>query len=249
MALSVASPLNSFVRFDEDDIVDHPIFDNIRHCFPVVEEDDVAFQFFIRGTAEEINAFAGAYGTQVVFQLVDSADPEGDGLIEFSERPDVFRLSDTELLVNWSHGFPGFEGSVNIGQCFMIRLAIGTDFFYSGCFQRIDSTEFTSVLEYGNDENAFGFNYCNGGSSSAEVIEEGDACEPYLITFTNRSTLTIPYTAALRDLYGDVPDVRVWVYIDGVLTNPGLVINLDGNPVTMIDIDFGGSSSGVVIIK
>lgn len=251
MALEIITPAASFVRFDnESGVVDHCIFDNIRFCLPVFAYDDVAFQFSIIGTKPEIDELCGAYGIPILVGMIKECG-DVDFLHQFEDLPNIFRLSDGMLLINWANGLPGFDGVVDINECFKLRVQIGVLKFCSNCFVRIADDCFTSVIDYGNDENAFDFNYCSGNTGE-DGTGSGDngTCLPTLIPFTNRTILTIPYTTALRDLYGDVPDVKVWIFdTDGTLISPLISITFDAYPPTIITIDLGGLSSGVVMIK
>ncbi len=249
MALSIQSPCHSFIQFNETGVIDHCIFDFLQFCLPVYDDRDISFQFFVNGTETEIDALCGVYGTQVQVGIVDQCDDE-NFLLDFTGSPyndeaELFRLSATQILVNWSHGVPGFTAVRTVGQCFRIRVQIGDQKFCSNCLQRTADNCFTSVLEYGNDENSFGFNYCNSGA----VSEESISCAPTIIQFTNTSTLTIPYTQSLRDSYGDAPSVQIWVSDGTSLVNMGITATFDTFPVNTISVDLGGPGSGIVVIR
>jgi hypothetical protein len=253
MAYSIISPKSSFVQFNETGRIDHCIFDKLNFCLPVYEDEDAKFQFFVTGTEVEIDALCGVYGAPISIGIVSDCDDE-DFLQEYTANlygdyvPHIFRLSPTLLLVNWNHGFPGFTGVVSEGQCFNVRVEIGIQQFCSNCFTRISDPCFTSVIEYGSDENAFGFNYCSSGAVEVEG-DTGD-CEKTYITFTNQSTLTIPYTAGMLANYGNIPTVQAWIYNENnELVNASFQIALDAYPPNFINVDFGGPASGVIIIK
>lgn len=244
MAYSITSPQQSFVQFNETGKVDHCIFDKINFCLPVYADGDVAFQSIISGTESEIDALCGVYGIPIYVGIVSACDDE-DFLLEFEEVPDIFRLSDTQLLVNWPHGFPGFTGVVGYGECFKVRIQIGLTQFCSNCFERTSDNCFTSVVEYGCDENCFGFNYCSSGNAEDQEL----SCEPLVITFENKSTLAIPYTQSLRDSYGDVPTIQVWISDGTDLVNMGITATMDTYPPNLLSFDFGGNASGIIVIK
>lgn len=248
MALQIVTPKASFVRWAQTDVLEHCIFDNIRQCLPVFEEDDVAFQFLLEGSPAEIQALCGPYGTAIQVGIVNNcADPAF--LIEFPQAPDVFRLSDTQLLVNWTRGLPGFATEISIYECFKIRVKIGLETFCSNCFERINEECFTSVVEYSSDENSFGFNYCGSGAIQTSGGAATD-CEPTLVLFTNQTILAIPYTTQLQDKYGPAPTVQVWIYdLTGELINATVQIAFDTYPPNFINVDLGGVASGVLIIK
>lgn len=218
-------------------------------CLPVVEDTDIAFQFYVNGTEEEIDLLCGVYSIPVQIGIVADCDDE-DFLLEFTgnpygDQPDLFRLSATQMLVNWPHGVPGFAGVRTVGQCFKIRVQVGDQKFCSNCLERSADSCFTSVLEYGNDENYAGFNYCEAGAVNEETI----SCAPTIIQFTNQSTLTIPYTQALKDAYGDAPSVAVWISDGTSLVNMGITATFDTYPVNTISVDMGGPASGIVVIR
>jgi hypothetical protein len=253
MAYQISAPQASFVQFNETGIVSHCIYTDIRFCLPVYEDEDVKFQVFISGTETEIDALCGVYGIPIGVGIVEDC-ADADFLQEYTNTlygnytPHLFRLGPTQILMNWNHGFPGFTGVISGNQCFRIRLEIGVQRFCSNCFTRITDPCFTSVVEYGCDENAFGFNYC----SSGEIVTEGDNgdCEKTYITFINQSTLSIPYTAQMLALYGNIPTVQAWIYNEeNELVNASFQIALDGYPPNFINVDFGGSATGVLILK
>lgn len=250
MAYSIHSPAQSFVQFSETGVISHCVFENLRFCLPVYADNDVAFQFYINGTESEIDALCGVYGSPIAIGIVNACDDE-DFLLEFTANPyndvpNMFRLSPTQMLVNWSHGFPGFTGVIGFGECFKVRVQIGLTQFCSNCFERTADNCFTSVVEYGCDENCFQFNYCGSGAAEEEEL----SCEPTIITFTNQSTLSVPYTQSLKDKYGDVPNVTAWIADgSGDLINMSITIAFDAYPVNQINADFGGNASGILVIK
>lgn len=251
MAYEIISPAQSFVQFSETGRIDHCIFDRLNFCLPVFEDNDVAFQFIIKGTSSEIDALCGAYGNQIAIGIVGACDDE-DFLLEFTANPyndvpEIMRLSENQLLVNWAHGVPGFASVIGYNECFKIRVEIGATRFCSNCFERTSDNCFTSVIEYGCDDNCYGFNYCGSGTAT----EDGEiSCEPTIVTFTNQSTLAIVYTQSLRDKYGDVPNVTVWIADgSGNLINMGITISFDAYPVNVINADLGGPANGILVIK
>lgn len=249
MAYSIISPVQSFVQFEETGKIDHCIFDKLNFCLPVVQPDDAAYQFVITGTEVEINALCGVYGTPIAIGIVRACDDQ-DFLIEFTANPyndvpELYRLSATEMLVNWAHGVPGFTSVIDYGECFKFRVQIGLVQFCSNCFERSSDDCFTSVIEYGCDENCYGFNYCGSGSAA----QDGLSCDPTIITFTNQSTLSIPYTAGLLAAYGLAPTVQVWISDGTNLVNMGITATFDAYPPTVLGFDFGGPATGIVVLK
>lgn len=248
MAYRIISPANSFVFFNNgNDSSGNCNYRDIPFCLPVYLEDDVAFQFVIESdTVEEADDLCDLSNTLITVGIVSSC--EGNFIKEFTEKPDRFRLSDFQVLYNWSHGLPGIFGVVHTGDCFFIKVEGATEIFNgcSNCLQRIASDCHTSVIEYSNDENFAGFNYCNSGAVESNA---GD-CDPTFVSFTNASTLTIPYTASMVAKYGQIPTLKTWIY-DGAgdLVNMSVSQKLDTYPPTQLMWDFGGPASGVIKIS
>lgn len=246
MGLTILTPAAAFVRFDGENTINHCIHGTFTQCLPVFLESDIAFQFVIQAdTVEEADALCSPYNSGLQIGIVRSCLDEGFA-VEFDELPDRYRISDLQVLYNWEHGLPGMIGEIEIGECFYIRVIVGETTGCSNCFQRIPDDCFTSVVEYGNNENFAGFNYCNGDGIDTP---SGEACEPQLVEFTNQSSISIPYTTSMQEKYGTVPTVQVWINVDGVLTNVGVVATFDAMPPNFINVDFGGPASGILVIR
>lgn len=245
MAYNIQSPRNSFVQFGGTGTVTSCNFADIDLCLPVFEDDDIWFQFFVTADSEEeADALCDLNNDLVTLSLIDGCN--GGTLKTFTEKPERYRISATQVLYNWQHGLTGFDEMVDIGQCFNINVSVEGNEACSNCLQRIGETCHTSVLEYGNDENAFGFNYCN---SEADA-DASDPCEPTFITFIDESTLTIPYTASLVAKYGNIPTIKVWIYDEaGQLVNMSVRQAFDTYPPTQLLFDFGGPATGVIKIN
>lgn len=249
MAITITSPRFSFVQFGETDSVQSCNFPDVSLCLPVYDENDVAFQFvLVTDTEEEADALCDLTNDQIQVGIVESCD---DGfLINFKEDfgliPQRFRISPRQVLYNWEHGLPSFNTVISVGECFKVKIVVDGGYeFCSNCFQRISDPCHTSLLEYGNDENAFGFNYCNGEA----VDEDSDTCDPTIIQFTNKSTLVIPYTTSLQAKYGNAPSVQVWIYDENnELVDMGIRVAFDTYPPTELRFDFGGNASGIIKI-
>lgn len=248
MAYRLISPTNSFVQFSNgNDIAGNCNFRDQTFCIPVYLEDDEAFQFVIEAdTLEEADALCDL--TNALISVGISSTCANPLLKTFTEKPDRFRLSDFQVLYNWSHGLPGIFDVINVGDCFVIRVEGEGDIFSacSNCHQRIGSDCHTSVIEYSNDDNFAGFNYCNSGAVESNT---GD-CDPTFVSFTNASTLTIPYTASMAAKYGQVPTLKIWLYdTNGELVNMSVRQAFDTYPPTEIRIDNGGIASGILKIS
>lgn len=248
MGINILSPANSFVRFSEACVTNDCIFGEVEYNLPVYESEDVYFQaIIVADTPEEADALCTLDASEVEVSLVDNC-AYGAGLIDFTEKPERFRISETQILYNWQHGFPGWPGPIQNNECFKIRMTVGGVQFCSNCFERIADPCYTSVLEYGNEEDAFGFKYCYGGALTPSG--ESGECAPTIISFTNVPTLTIPYTAMMIDNYGTVPTVQVWLYDDSAqLVNAGITAKFNTYPPTQLIFDFGGNASGIIVIR
>ncbi len=258
MAITIISPANSFVRFNETAADPLCIWGNVNFCLPVFDAEDVYFQFVIQGTEYDINSLCTQDASEIEIALV--AECNTTPLLTFSEKPQRIRLSLTQVLYNWSHGVPGFASVREPGQCFKIQVTVAaTPYGYpdselvacSNCFERIADDCFTSVVEYGNDEDAFGFKYCNGGNLNGAYEDPSELdCSPTIVTFVNIPSTSIPYTALLQAKYGVFPTVQVWIYDGtGQLLNMGITAAFDTYPPTMINLDFGGPASGICVIR
>ncbi len=246
MAYSIITPTNSFVRFDESSIVQSCEFADIEYCLPVYDEDDIHFQFVIEADSDaEADALCDLSNNMVQLGIVYTCAETF--ALEFTEKPERFRISGLQVLYNWQNGLPDFTSVVEVGECFKVKVVIdGENEFCTNCFQRIGADCHTSVIEYGNDDNFAGFNYCN----SEPVNDSDSVCDPTFISFTGETNLAITYTASLLAQYGNMPSVEVWGYVGTDLVRmPGLEIKLDAYPPTVITIDFGGVLSGVIKIK
>lgn len=75
-------------------------------------------------------------------------------------------------------------------------------------------------------------------------------CNPIVIPFYNQSTSTVAYGPALQSQFGQAPNVNV-TYWDGVqYVQAGITtqVKFTGFPVTQIDVDHGGVSTGLIKI-
>lgn len=257
MALSIISPSNSFLRFGEAAASPLCIWGTIDFCLPVYNDEDIYFQFIIQGTELEIDSLCTQDMSEVEVALVTTCNTTP--LKIFTEKPTRSRLSPTQVLYNWQHGLPEFGSVVEVNECFKIQVTIeATPYGYpdaslvscSNCLERIPDDCYTSVVEYSNEDDAFDFKYCSGGGVDGGDDPDSGDCDPTVVTFINQSTLVIPYTALLQAKYGVIPTVQVWIYDGtGQLINMGITAGFDGYPPTLINLDLGGSASGIVVIR
>jgi len=260
MAIRILTPAGSLVKFTDTD-VEHCVFGTVKMNLPVFEPEDVAFQFVLdTDTIEEADALA-VFGSGVVTLSINGSL----GLLAIpSGQLERFRIGDKQVLYNFTGGLTGFDTVVVIDECFDLQIDVAVDSGYSfnsTPFERINEYKscFTSVLDYNNDDNAFGFNYCAtesivdpppDGGGPCPPDPEPTICTPLRIAFTNMSSMLIPYTTGMLDMYGTMPTVQIWIYEDnGELVLYTLEAKLDAYPPTELRLDFGGNSSGVVIIK
>lgn len=254
--MQIGSPRFSFVRFGEQDQLSNCAGVPVLFCLPVYSYDDVAFQAVVdTDTKEEADAFCD--GSIVEVGLVAACDDE-DFTINYANYytslyPEVVRVAEKRVLLNWSHGFPAFDEYFAPKECFRVRIKInhptaGVITACSNCFERITEDCWTSVIDYGSDQNSFGFNYCGGGDGDEETTEQ-QCYEAHIVEFNNVASLTIPYTSGMRTKYGDVPNVEVWILDNGKYVKPIIQAGFDAYPPTQILLDFGGVAEGFVKIS
>lgn len=250
MGLTLISPKNSFVQFDVSDVISGCAEITGSQCLPVMEDNDINFQFVIQADTEgEADLLCDLTNSLLTIGITDKCT---DGLLlTFGAKTERYRISPTQVLYNWSHGLPNFATVIANDRCFHIKILTsqyGTDYSWcSNCFIRIIDGCFTSVLDYNGDDNQYGFDYCGGQA----VGDDTTTCEPTIIVFTGQATLSIPYTAQLQAKYGNVPTVTVWQNdpITGDLVDMGQRVAFDSFPPTVIKIDNGGVASGIVKIS
>lgn len=253
MALSIVSPPNSFIQFAESDTVSNCGKNPLKPCLPVIQDDDIAFQFIIKAdsTGEADLLCSRADPELIIIGLTEECGDALEGLIVLPGAFQISRISPTQVLYNWPHGLPDFRTVISEGDCFHIFIATNqygnTYVWCSNCLQRITDDCMTSVVDYSGNSDAFGFDYCGG--TPVDDNEE-DICEPTLVGFNNVPNISIPYTAQLLAKYGNVPTVSTWIYDEtGELVQMGIRETLDGIPPATIKVDFGGVSSGIIKIS
>src|SRR5690349_2478877 len=99
---TLITPPASFIQFSPLNF-EHCVFGTVKRTLPIYADDDVAFQFVARGTSEEADALASLSSDPVTISLVSNAvELFYPTLIEFSDVPERFRISDTDVLYNWA---------------------------------------------------------------------------------------------------------------------------------------------------
>jgi len=227
-------------------------FPDVSFCLPVYAYDDIAFQFIVTGTSLEMDELCSLSDPdKVEIGLVRDCGDDFD--INFNAaylRPTKARISETEVLYKWEHGFPSFDTEYAIEECFYVKVVVHMDAgdvsACSNCFQRIGADCFTSVLEYGAEQNIFGFNYCDSGA----MFEEEEECEdPFIYQFTNAETIDIEYTDEMRTRFGDVPTVEIWIWDGSQYSKPFIQTGFDAYPITRILANLGGAATGFLKIS
>lgn len=245
MAIRIKAPQHSFIQFEETNTIDSCQFAPFSLCLPVFADNDISFQFILEtDTQEEADALCDLSNSLLTIGIAQSCDE--DMLLEFNYKTERYRIGNTSVLYNWQHGLPNFASVISKGECFLIKISVQVPYhvydFCSNCLQRIADVCHTSVLEYGNDDNAFGFDYCGGSPDDMNSV----SCEPTIIQFTNKANIAIPYTTELQLKYGSTPTVQVWIYDGTELVDMGIRVSFDTFPPTIIKADFGGISSGII---
>lgn len=245
MPISIQAPPFAFVQFSVSDSYSNCLGESIQLCLPVFDDHDVQFQFQLTATTDEEMDELLAAVSPVTIGLARECDEEFLTTFATVER---FKVGLRSVLFNFTEGFTDFQDFINVGECFVVKIVAnigGTDYpFCSNCFQRIGDDCLTSVVEYGSDDNAFGFNYCAGNVDSGPTGEE---CDPTFISFTNQSTLNIPYTASLLAAYGNFPSVEVWIRdSNNDLVKSIVEVKMNNVPPDNIEIDFGGPATGQI---
>lgn len=259
MSVRVRSPRFSFVQFATADYgyvaetYDTCYPGVVQFCLPVYAYDDVAFQFIVEtDTVEEADELCSLSEQKVKLSLLRECG--GEKIIDFHANgyfPTRVRISERQVLYNWEHGLPGFDIEFEIEDCMYVQVEVemdaGTVTACSNCFQRIAQDCFTSVMEYGAEQNIFGFNYCGSG---AMFEDEQETCEePTLVSFTNATEIDYAYTDEMREKYGDVPTVEIWILQGSEYVQTMIRAGFDAYPPTRIIADLGGEATGFMKIS
>jgi len=258
--IDIRSPRFSFVQLATaaygyvPETYDTCNFPNVQFCLPVYAYDDVAFMFILQADteaeADELCALDNPVDKVELGLVRDCGDDFDVNFSDQSLYPERVRISATQVLYKWPHGFPGFDSEYSLEDCFKVKVVVHLDSgdisACSNCFQRIGQDCYTSLLEYGSEQNIFGFNYCDGSVED----EEAEICsDPTIIEFTDASTLNIPYTLAMQQSYGQVPTVEIWIWDGSQYVKPFIQAGFDAYPPTAIIADLGGPGTGFIKIS
>lgn len=257
--ITILSPTASFIKFGATP-EDHCIFGVIDFPLPVVYSSDIAFQFILQGDTEgETNAI---YGSTVNVGIVNNCD-DAAFLLTFPNTAVRSKKAPNQILFNWGAGVPGFTTVIAVDECFRLRVELNGQTWCSNPMKRIgvnDDVCFTSVISYASDSGGFGFFDCGpvvmpgvpgeGGDGGGPPVDEDGNCIAMDVEIVNQPNITILITAEMREKYGSLPSVQIWLYDSGgVLTNMGISASfIGGYPPTAIYIDLGGPASGWVHI-
>jgi hypothetical protein len=158
MANSITDARNSFITFNDELFLTQRECAIVKpFCLPVFEASDITFQFTLNSTSSfsEINS-----RIRIRTKSLDGTFSFVTGYTKYTYEVAtnnyliVIKLSNSTLL-----------DAYNVGECFQIDFALSFDgeiYFNqtaNQCFQRIADTCFTSVVDFNNNENAFGFIY------------------------------------------------------------------------------------------
>ncbi|MBK7882491.1 MAG: fibronectin type III domain-containing protein [Chitinophagaceae bacterium] len=179
MAYSILNPKYSFIQFGYEQFTEEQkncYEEDLKNCLPIFNDSDLAFQVILKAdTNEEAMAVYTSAFTSIKLVLLKgfvTEQPEFESAIlkDFVTDDIVFvrrMLSDTEVLLYWPNGLPGFKAHIACGKCFQIGTKITTEdidgadiSIPSNCLYRTCDDCWTSLLEYSCDENSYGFNYC-----------------------------------------------------------------------------------------
>lgn len=148
-------------------------------CYPIVNEDELKFQILIETDtilqSDDIMASVPGNFNLLIVDGIDNctqsqilANTIHDFAVSISGGP-VFnfqriRISPKKVLLYWPYGLPLLNDFVNCEQVFSLAISL---YFNStlyvqrlNCFKKVCDTDYTSVLEYSNNEDGYGFNYC-----------------------------------------------------------------------------------------
>lgn len=255
--VTLISPPASAIKFNQP-VEEHCVYGEVDYELPVVYSSDHAFQWILQGANEgEAN---GLFSATVRVGLVYDCD-DADFAIEFAQTYNRSKLAPTQVLYNWGSGYPSFTSVIAVGQCFHFRVQLDGQTWCSNVMKRfaVDDPNncWTSVIDYSSSGSAFGFFACgpgNGlgsGGDGGDPDEEDNVCEPTVVSFgPGVSTVTVPYTSDMRDRYGELPSVQIFIYdSNGVLTNMGVQALLVGDPISQIYVDLGGPGAGKIRIS
>lgn len=180
MSRRIISPDFSFVRFavaSEEQAY--------RNTLPVYLNTDLKFQFFIDcDTIVEADAVLAESPDHLRLVLLEARGYDDDsdlisGIIyDFTTAGgktfELVRISDYTIALLWEKDLVNLPTHIDCDQCFRLGLNIqigATNYRRaSNTFYRSCSSKNTSLIEYANDENVFGFAYCTTGFTNRARI-------------------------------------------------------------------------------
>lgn len=170
MPVTLSTPENSFVTFDDQDnkfVSDRNCAFEREFCLPVFDGTDVSFQFTI--TADR------TYVAPEDFTTVNARPSCAQPTILFSNPTVLFTgVTTTDgdgntvhyMKCSWNTAFTVLQGE--IGDCFVLFFSFddedgNTTTACTNCFSYIPDKCFTTVVKYYTLADVFGFDYLTGG--------------------------------------------------------------------------------------
>lgn len=179
MPFQIISPQHSFIKFDGPFATNNCCEGDETFCLPMIEPDDIAFQFaIVCPTSEDsILVMTQQIDLFALFVLRGSSNAPTDifgprqissqiALGKYFER---FRINDTTIGFCWKETLAGTINNLDCGECFQFGLTFPINNtsegsfsfgFISNCMKKFCNDCFMSVLEYSSDEDDAGFFYC-----------------------------------------------------------------------------------------
>lgn len=173
--MEIISPAYSFIKFNSPEAENYCCIGDETFCIPVIYDTDLAFQFIISGAnLTEGNTIYDTPLSQIRLLLLkgsgnEEADILGNTLRDWTTE-DVLTFEKNRTARNavtylWRNILKDITDLVACNGCFQlaVKAQIGdnTIIGISNCLVLKCDDCFTSVLEYYNDEDYAGFDYCN----------------------------------------------------------------------------------------
>jgi len=155
--MTITSPKYNFVRFgspeenpccDMDNTFCVPIFSDSDNFFQVKTDADATLQLvLLRGTGNDASTLSAN-------TLRNWTSGDGLSFDKYNTGPGAY-------IHVWQHAFFNFATYIKCDECFQLALIGGDAPVFSNPFKRICSDCYTSIVEFYNDDNYAGFEYCN----------------------------------------------------------------------------------------
>ena len=167
----IVSPKYSFINFNIADTSEKCCMGDNIFCLPVVNDDDIIFQFNLNfDTLANTNHAWSAPHDVVKLSLLDVTGAElHNWTTTDSLYFEKYRTGLTSITYIWRNGLTGLADLIACDKCFSLH--VSADFTLGGTAHHKDATSnclirkcndcFTSVIEYYNDDDYAEFEYCN----------------------------------------------------------------------------------------